>query len=120
MSRSENKMLSSRNLNDKTNRSRLLHFPKPSCKICFGHLKFDEEINISLSDIKCNLAGFFIDKQNLNPCSVVQCCFNNRIWAISGSAITFCFATSGFAMLCCAMLGPAMLRYACYASLCYA
>ena len=119
MSRSENKMLSSRNLNDKTNRSRLLHFLKPSCKICFGHLKFDEEINISLSDIKCNLAGFFIDKQNLNPCSVVQCC-NNRIWAILGSAIMFCFATSGFAMLCCAMLGAAMLRYACYASLCYA
>ena len=94
--------------------------PKPSCKICFGHLKFDEEINISLSDIKCNLAWFFIDKQNLNPCSVVQCCCNNRIWAISGSAIMFCFATSCFAMLCCAMLGSAMLRYACYALLCYA
>ncbi len=56
MSRSENKMVSSRNSNDKMNCSRLLHFPKPSCKICFGYLKFDEEIDIWLSQMQCNLA----------------------------------------------------------------
>ena len=112
MRRSKNKMLSIRNLDDQKNRSRLLHWPESFCKLCFGVLKFDE--------IKCDLAGVLQTHNELNPCSVVQCCYNNRIWAISGSAIMLCFATSCFAMLCCAMLGSAMLRYACYALLCYA
>ena len=56
MSRSENKVLSSRSYSDKNICCRCLHFSRPSCKTRFGHLEFSQEIKVWRSKKKSCLA----------------------------------------------------------------